>query len=74
MSDIRKLREHLFSTLEGLMDRDKPMEIDRAKAVAEIAQVIINSAKAETEHVKVVGGKATEFISGPGTTTHRLGG
>ena len=52
---IEDLRNHLFVTLEGLLDPDKPLDIDRAKAVAEVAQVLVNSAKAEVEHLKVTG-------------------
>jgi hypothetical protein len=62
MGTISQLRDHLFATLEALNDREKPMEIDRAKAVAEVAQVIINSAKVEVDHMKVSGGKGTGFI------------
>lgn len=29
------LRNHLFATLEALQDEDKPMELDRAKAIAD---------------------------------------
>ncbi|MBU9373435.1 hypothetical protein KTE28_03690 [Burkholderia multivorans] len=74
MKNIDALRDHLFNTLEALTDREKPMEIERAKAVAEVAQVIINSAKVEVEHLKVAGGKGTGFINAPGNVTHRLGG
>ncbi|MDC6126638.1 hypothetical protein [Burkholderia gladioli] len=74
MKNIDALRDHLFHTLEALTDGDKPMEIERAKAVAEVAQVIINSAKVEVEHLKVAGGKGTGFINAPGSVTHRLGG
>ncbi|HEM7881364.1 hypothetical protein [Burkholderia contaminans] len=74
MNNIEALREHLFNTLQGLTDNEKPMEIERAKAIAEVAQVIINSAKVEVEHLKVAGGKGTGFINAPGSTTHRLGG
>jgi hypothetical protein len=31
--------------MEALLDEDKPLELDRAKAIADIAQVIVNSAK-----------------------------
>lgn len=74
MKNIEALRDHLFNTLQALTDDNKPMEIERAKAVAEIAQVIINSAKVEVEHLKVAGGKGTGFINAPGSMTHRLGG
>lgn len=57
------LRNHLFATLEALQDDEKPMELDRAKAIAEVAQVLINSAKVEVEMRRVVGDMAgTDFI------------
>lgn len=52
---INDLREHLFATLEGLRDKENPLDIERAKAVAEVAQTIINSAKVEVEHMKISG-------------------
>jgi CO dehydrogenase/acetyl-CoA synthase delta subunit len=52
---IEDLRNHLFVPIEGLLDPDKPMELDRAKAVAEVAQVMINSAKVEVDMVKALG-------------------
>ncbi|KVT04472.1 hypothetical protein WT24_23535 [Burkholderia sp. MSMB1078WGS] len=74
MKNIDALRNHLFNALEALTDKEKPMEIERAKAIADVAQVIINSAKVEVEHLKVAGGKGTGFINAPGNVTHRLGG
>lgn len=60
---IEDLRNHLFAAIEGLMDEDKPMEIDRAKAVAEVAQVIVNSAKIEVDFLKATGSTGgTSFI------------
>lgn len=58
---IEDLRNHLFATIEGLLDRDEPMELDRAKTVADVAQVIINSAKVEVDFIKAAGevGKVT---------------
>ena len=50
---IEDLRNHLFATMEALLDEEKPIELDRAKAIADIAQVIINSAKVEVDYVKV---------------------
>lgn len=61
---INDLREHLFATLDGLRDKDKPIDIDRAKAIAEIAQTIINSAKVEVDHMRVAGtAVGTGFIA-----------
>lgn len=61
---IEDLRNHLFATIEGLMDDEKPLDIDRAKAVADVAQVIINSAKVEIDFINKVGGTGTNFIPG----------
>lgn len=59
---IDDLRSHLFATLEALRDPSNPMEIDRARAVAEVAREVIASAKVEVEHIKATGSIATDFI------------
>ncbi len=61
-NDIESLREHLFDTLKALKDKDKPMEIDRAKAIADVAQTIINSAKVEVDYMRLRGDKGTGFV------------
>ena len=50
------------------------MDIDRAKAVADVAQALINSAKAETEYLRVVGAtRGSGFIpSAPRIPEHPL--
>lgn len=50
---IHAVRQHLLDTLKDLRNPDKPMPIDRAKAVAEVATVLVNSAKVEVEYLKV---------------------
>lgn len=52
---LTDLRDHLFETLEALRDPDKPMEIERAKAVAEVAKVLVDSAKVEVDYLRVTG-------------------
>lgn len=60
---IDDLRNHLFETLEMLKDRDAPMDIERAKAVADVARVIVDSAKVEVDFLKVTGAtKSTNFL------------
>ena len=60
---IEDLRNHLFSTLEALQDPDNPMAIDRAIAIANVAKVIVESAKAEVAFMQVVGDtRGTGFI------------
>jgi hypothetical protein len=63
MSD---LRNHLFETLEALKDADAPMDLARAKAISDVAQTIINSAKVEVDLVKQIGApQGIEFFGHP---------
>lgn len=87
-NDITELRGHLFETLRGL--KDKTIDIDRAKAIADTAQTIINSSKVEVEYIKATGkasgsgfippvapkGGATVIEERPGVrvTQHKLKG
>lgn len=60
---IDDLRSHLFETLAALKDKDQPMELDRARAVADVAKVIVESAKVEVDFLKVTGAvKSTGFM------------
>jgi hypothetical protein len=58
---IDDLRNHLFATLEALQDKDAPMDLDRAKAIADVGRAIIDSAKVEIEFAKVVNDATGEF-------------
>jgi len=58
---INDLRDHLFETLERLKDGD--IDIATAKAMADVGQVIINSAKLEVDFIRVTGSnKDSGFI------------
>lgn len=60
---IEDLRNHLFATIEALRDEEKPMDLDRARTIADVAQVVINSAKVEVDMLKTTGGTTgTGFI------------
>ena len=50
----------------ALRDPVNPMPIDRAKAVAEVATVLVNSAKVEVEYIKATKRKAGEFFTPAG--------
>lgn len=58
------LRNHLFTALEALQDKDDPMDIDRAKAIADIGKVLVDSAKVEVMFINAMDGEAktTGFI------------
>lgn len=53
MSTITELRSVLFETLQSVKAGN--MEIDRAKAISELSQTIINTAKAEIDYAKATG-------------------
>lgn len=57
---IEHLRDHLFEVIEMLKDGD--MEIEKAKAITDVAQTIINSAKVEVDFIKTVHGNGSDFI------------
>lgn len=65
-NNIEGLREHLFAELEDLRNPEKKYDKDRSRAVVEIAQAIIDSAKAETQFLSAIGGRpGTGFIPEP---------
>lgn len=60
---IEDLRNHLFETLEALKDADRPMEVERAGAIANVAKVLIDSAKVEVDLIKATSAaRGTGFI------------
>lgn len=70
---ITDLRNHLFETLEALKDSEKPMELDRARAVADVARAVIESAKVEVEFLNVTGAlQSTDFLPVPEETRPKL--
>jgi hypothetical protein len=82
---LDSLREHLFAALEGLRDKESPLDIERARAISEVAKTVIDSAKVEVDYLRVRGGDgSSEFLGGkeapalpPGVTNvrqHRLKG
>ncbi len=53
--DITALRADLAATIQALRDPVSPMAVDRAKAISEVAQTIINSAKVEVDMINALG-------------------
>jgi hypothetical protein len=52
---LQDLRDHLFATIEALQDEDQPMDVARARAVAEVAGTIISTAKLEIDYAEAFG-------------------
>lgn len=83
MSTMTDLRTELMNTLKDLRNKENPMDVDRAKAVAHVASVLVETAKVEVDYLKISGGNS-EFIEPtkteklpPGVTgviRHRLAG
>lgn len=62
--NINELRTHLFETIAALRDPANPMDIYRAETIANVGQVIVNSAKIEVEFLKATNSKAnTGFMA-----------
>jgi hypothetical protein len=68
---IEDLRNHLFATLEALQDKDNPMELERARAIAKVAQVVVDSARVECDAMKITGARDSQFIPAPAGTPDR---
>jgi hypothetical protein len=73
MSDNSTLREHLMDVVQGL--KEKKIELDRAKAISDVAQTLINLAKVEVDYMKVTGAIVDDGIikalPAPGKSTHQ---
>ena len=79
---VNDLRDELFATLRAL--RSGELDVEKARAVSEVAQTIINSAKVEVDYIKANGGGESSFIDAIGTnnlpagvngrTVHRIKG
>jgi len=59
---ISDLRAALFATLEGV--KDGTVDLDKARAVNEVAKTIVETAKVEVDYLRVTGGGESEFIDG----------
>jgi hypothetical protein len=71
-NNISTVRQHLLDTLADLRNRDQPMEVDRARAVADVARVLVDSAKVEVDYLKVTGQSTADFLGAPTVTTSGL--
>lgn len=61
MHTIVDLRRQLFETLQELRDKKNPMDVDRAEAIAHVAQTIVNTGRLECDYLEILGGEGTGF-------------
>lgn len=59
---ITQVRQSLLDTLADLRNRENPMDIDRAKAVATVAGVLVDTARVENEYLKLTGQDRSAFL------------
>lgn len=57
---INDLRETLFATLQALKSGE--MDIDKARAVNEVAKTIVDTAKVEVDYLRATDGGKSSFI------------
>jgi hypothetical protein len=69
---LGNLRSTLFETLDQLKKGDEKMPIDRAKAIVEVSDAIINTAKVELQFLKDVGGDRFPDLIKPEEARHFL--
>jgi len=60
---INELRTQLLATLADLRNRENPMEPDRARAVAQVAGVLVDSARVEVEYIRATGQDSSSFLN-----------
>lgn len=80
--NISDLRDGLFEAMQML--KDGKLDVEKAKAISEMSQVIINSAKVEVDYIKANNGGEMPFLEAVGNdnlppgvvgvTRHRLAG
>lgn len=69
---INELRSHLLDTLKDLRRRNEPMEPDRARAIAQVAGVLVDSAKVEVDFLKATHQEHSDFFGSPTGTPVNL--
>lgn len=62
---IDQVRQSLLDTLKDLRNRENPMDIERAKAVATVASVLVDTAKVENDYIKITGQDRSNFLETP---------
>lgn len=55
-NNIQDLQNHLFETIERLLDKEDSIEVEKAKAIVKVSDAIVNTAKLQLQYVKTVDG------------------
>jgi hypothetical protein len=60
---INDLRAHLMETLADLRNRANPMEPDRARAIANVASVLVDTARVEVDFIRATARTESAFLA-----------
>lgn len=71
---IDQVRQSLLDTLADLRNKEQPMDIERAKAVAQVAGVLVDTAKVENEYLKITGQDRSNFLEQQADDIPRIDG
>lgn len=77
---INDLRAELLGTLKDLRNREQPMEPDRARAIAQVAGVLGDTARVEVDFLRATNKGESDFMEPekvegpkpPRVITHRM--
>ena len=70
-NNINDLRQMLFNTMEGVLNGQ--ISIEQADTVGKLAQVVVNTAKSETDFLKLVTDPGNRKAAGTGFIDANIG-
>lgn len=59
---MQEVQTILMNTLRNLCDRTNPMDLDRARAVGEVASVMVSTVKVGIDYLKATGQDSIPFL------------
>ena len=72
-NNVTDLRAILFDAIKGVKEGN--LDIDKARTINELSRTLVDTARAENDHLKIVGGTGSNFLESqtrpllPGETT-----
>lgn len=67
------LRQYLLSTLQDLRNRENPMEPDRARAIAQVASVAVETVRVEVDFARATHQHNIPFLQSKNTSLTKTG-
>ncbi len=60
--NISQVCEALLATLADLRRPDKPMDPERGRTIAKVAEVLVDAARVQVEYIKAIDGRGSDFF------------